>query len=342
MEPNDSGDLEPLTPEDGVSMYKQDRRDEVSEATLQSHGYRLQRFVEWCDERDIENLNEITGRDTHRFKLYRKAEVSPPTLKSQMDTLRVFLRFCEDIDAVRDGVAESVTSPTLDANEKQSGDILPSKRAADLLAYLDKYEYATHEHVIARLLWESGARTGSLLAIDLDDVRLRNAYIEIRHRPDTGTPLKNGAHGERDIALSSQLVGVLRDYIEEQRPEVTDEHGRKPLLATGHGRMTTNTFRYYTYQLTRPCVAGEECPHDRDPEECDARDRRYEASKCPSSRSPHALRRGAITHFLSEDVPDTVVSDRMNVSKETLDEHYDARSSRQKMNQRREHLPSFD
>lgn len=62
------------------------------------------------------------------------------------------------------------------------------------------------------------------------------------------------------------------------------------------------------------------------------------ASKCPSSRSPHALRRGSITHHLREGTPEKVVSDRMNVSSDILERHYDRRSEREKMESRREFL----
>ena len=65
---------------------------------------------------------------------------------------------------------------------------------------------------------------------------------------------------------------------------------------------------------------------------------RNETSKCPSSVSPHAIRRGSITQHLSKDVSEKVVSDRMNVSLDVLEEHYDRRSEREKADQRRDYL----
>jgi len=62
------------------------------------------------------------------------------------------------------------------------------------------------------------------------------------------------------------------------------------------------------------------------------------ASTCPSSVSPHAIRRGSITYHLSEDVPEKVVSDRMNVSLDVLEKHYDRRSKQEKSEQRREYI----
>jgi hypothetical protein len=83
------------------------------------------------------------------------------------------------------------------------------------------------------------------------------------------------------------------------------------------------------------------CPHDRDVSECEAAIDRSQAFACPSSVSPHAVRRGAITHWLNSDVPEQVVSARANVSTAVLDEHYDRRTEREKMAQRRKYLDNI-
>ena len=70
---------------------------------------------------------------------------------------------------------------------------------------------------------------------------------------------------------------------------------------------------------------------------CEALPRNH-TSKCPSSLNPHAIRRGSITHSLNNDMPDKVVSDRANVSPEVIEQHYDRRSEREKMEQRQAYL----
>jgi len=52
---------------------------------------------------------------------------------------------------------------------------------------------------------------------------------------------------------------------------------------------------------------------------------------CPSSRSPHGLRRGSITVHLRSGTQLDVVSERANVSGDILDRHYDERSDLEKM-----------
>jgi len=55
--------------------------------------------------------------------------------------------------------------------------------------------------------------------------------------------------------------------------------------------------------------------------------------------SPHAVRRGAITHWLARETPDRIVADRADVTTEVLSKHYDRRTEHEKMEQRRQYLP---
>jgi hypothetical protein len=77
-------------------------------------------------------------------------------------------------------------------------------------------------------------------------------------------------------------------------------------------------------------------------ETCVARDDHKKSYyDCPSVVSPHAIRRGSITHHLTEEIPEKVVSDRMNVGPEVLKKHYDQRTEEEKVEQRRPYLDNI-
>lgn len=80
-----------------------------------------------------------------------------------------------------------------------------------------------------------------------------------------------------------------------------------------------------------------DCPHDRDPDECEAMETNR-AIECPSSHRPHAICRGALTRMLREGTPEQVVSDRSNVNSEVLEQHYDQRTERERIELRREFI----
>ena len=82
---------------------------------------------------------------------------------------------------------------------------------------------------------------------------------------------------------------------------------------------------------------GKKCPSDREPSDCDAagHDHVYE---CPHNINPHGVRRGAITYHLLQDWPEGDVSGRMDVSPEVLKRHYDRRTDKQKLEQRKKNM----
>ncbi|WP_256403691.1 tyrosine-type recombinase/integrase [Halorubrum salinum] len=334
-------DLQPITPREAVRLYLADREMELSEKSQENHRYRLDSWIAFCDEQGIENMNEVTGRTIHEFRIWRSDgegddydEVAKVTLKGVLATLRVFLEFCASIDAVEEGLRERVRVPKLNSEEISRNEKLGEANAEEMLTYLEQFRYASREHAILSILWHTGIRLGTLRSFDVDDLDTDERCLDICHRPDQGTPLKNGSAAERSIALGEYDVGVLQDYIEYNRPDVTDEYGREPLFASTHGRLSESPIRLTAYRWTQPCRWGD-CPHDEDPNTCEFR-KREQLRDCPSSRSPHGIRRGAITKHLRDGTPEEVVSDRMNSSRDVIEQHYDERSEREKMRNRRD------
>lgn len=335
-------ELEPLNPAEAKAMFLAQREDEVSEKTHQVYHYRLKPFVRWCDEEGITNLNELSARDLHRYRMWRKkdGDLKTITLKGQLSTLRVFVKFCESVDGVEDGVHDKMLIPTVDDENESRDRMLDAESASTMLDYLAKFEWASKRHALLAVLWHTGIRMGAAHSLDVGDFDSDEQSLTLRHRPDEGSHLKNGKRGERIVALSEEVCAVLVDYIDVNRHDVTDDFGREPLFTTRTGRMHKSKIREMVYAATRPCTYGEMCPHDRVPQSCEA-SAYMKARKCPSSVSPHPIRRGSITHMLREEVPKDVVSDRVNSSAETLDKHYSQLTEREKMEQRRGFLDNI-
>lgn len=111
--------------------------------------------------------------------------------------------------------SQIVSSHSVDRKPVREKDVVREGKADDILAHQDKYQYASIQHTIARLLWETGMRAGAARSIDLEDLHLKEESVELHHRSNTDTPLKNGEKGERAVSLSTRTCNILRDYIDE-------------------------------------------------------------------------------------------------------------------------------
>jgi len=337
-------DLQPVAPADAVELYLDARRDDAAEWTVTSHEARLRPFVEWCQVEEIDNLNDLNGRDLYQYRVWRReggysdsevSELAPATLKTSLSTLRTFLQFAADIEAVPSDLFSKVPIPDLSEADEVSDSKMVPERAPPILEYVERYEYASRDHAIILLMWHTGARIGGVRALDLQDCNLDDDSpgLDYVHRPDRGTPLKNNKKSERFNRISREVAQVLRDYIEGPRQDGTDDYGREPLITTSHGRASPTTIRETIYKWTRPCELGESCPHDRDIAECEATYYK-QASQCPSSRSPHDFRKARVTKYRDDGIPRNVVSDRLDASEEILDKHYDRASKRKRAERR--------
>lgn len=328
-----------LTPEDALEQYLQSRHDATA-STVQNHRYRLNYFIQWFDEEsDLDELSELTGWHCEQFKNWRMEnfDLNLVTLQYHIQTVRVFIRWCESVGAV-EGVSENIIVPTVSDAEKARDVHITHERAMQIIEYLCRYEWASTTHLVPHILYHTGMRRSSLHSLDVSDWNADEQYLAVRHRPEQGTALKLKSEGERNVSVTdSRLVEALEDWVDQQRPDVTDDHDREPLLASTRGRLHYKTISSICYKVTRPCYFAGSCPHDRDIDDCEAI-QYHSYSKCPDSISSHPIRRSSITHHLDSDVPKAIVSERMDVSEKVLDQHYDARNKEQKRQNRQGYL----
>jgi integrase len=327
-------------PHEAMNRYLKDKSTDVTDSTLSNYQTTLNVFCDWLTGKaGVKNLNELTSDEIQQFKEWRLEDVQTITLKTDMTCIKNFVRFCEHINAVPDGMSQLVRIPKPNPEDEVSDDIITRDEATEILDYLEKHEYGSLRHVIFAVLWKTGMRRSSLYALDKRDFEDgASPYLRVRHRPDTGTPLKNKRKGERDVRINGEVADVIRDYLRFNHPEKEDSHGRTPLLMSTHGkRCEPSTIQRNIYTVTRPCHYTGECPMDRDIDDCEATSYNT-ASKCPASVSPHALRRGYVTEALNAGQPKEVTADRVDMTHDVMDKHYDKATKNEQMERREDYL----
>ena len=324
-----------FTPREAWQRYLDRRRTETTEESLNTYFYRLKLFVEWCEAEAIDKVSELSGWDFERYETYRRShDLSPVTLRGEMQTLLNFIEYLERIEAVDDGLSDKIKPPNVSRDQETSDAKLATEEAKNLLSYYREHRFGSRRHVLLELMWHTGARMGAIRGLDRRDFDVDEQFVEFVHRPETGTTLKNKGRGERVVSLSDTVTRAIQAYLQNpNRWDKRDEYGREPLITSREGRLSTNTMRRLSYEITLPCTYGD-CPHGKDPRGCKWTKQNH-SSKCPSSRSPHRIRTGSITWQLNCGVPPSVVSDRVNASVEVIRDHYDKAAAREEMEERR-------
>ena len=317
------------------------KRQTQKESTARAYKFPTKSLVEYANEQDVTVPGDLTKGLVNRWIDERRKEVKPITVKNNAKHIRVFLKWMGQRDLSDWDIHTKLDIPNVsdrgDVNEK----IIERGRAEAILDYLNTYHYATTYHALFYTMWHTGCRISGAITLDVEDFNV-NPYgenaLRFSNRPETDTPLKNRSKSEREVNISDDLTEVLNDYINGPRHDVRDEYGRKALFTTANGRVSRDRSYRNVVALTRPCVAGDTCPHDREIDECEAAIRKKDASECPSSLSHHPIRKGAISHHLNEGWPKEKLSDRTDVSVEVLEKHYDLRSEERKRENRAQYM----
>ena len=113
-----SSDLESLTPEKGVRMYLESRSKKITNITRKNHQYRLYQFIDFCDAQKIDDLSNISADTLDQYFNNKKEKVNHYTLSNYLSTLRVALDYWASINAVEDGLRESVPMPDLNIGDE--------------------------------------------------------------------------------------------------------------------------------------------------------------------------------------------------------------------------------
>lgn len=272
--------LEAIDPSEAVDLYLTQKEEDASARTVQAHSYRLKQFRQWCDKEGIDNMNSLTGRRLYEYRLWRKedGDLNTVSLRTQLCTLRAFLRFCESIDAVESEFHDEILLPTISKKQGSREEMLESDRAEEIQAYFLKFEYTSLNHCLFEIFWSTSARFGAVHALDTDDFSIAKQSLAFRHRPGNWIPLKNRDSGERQVAIADETTVVIQDYLENNRPNITDAQRREPLIASENGRINQSNIRALIYSMTRSCEYGEDS-------RCNDKYCYSYASQCELSRS---------------------------------------------------------
>lgn len=328
---------------EAVDLFIRRKQTDWKGETERTYRRDLGLFEEYADERDIEALDDLTRWNVGAFTDYLlDKDYARVTVAGRQKTAKTWLKYLEGQGLLPLGYHLAIETLKLDDDEETSDQQLAPEDARRLLSfYRESAEWrGTRRHAVFEVIWHVGCRSSGLRALDLDDYNPDTGDLKFRNRPETDTRLKRGKSHERNATLSEKPMEVLNLYLARERSDIRDDHGRKPLFPTRQGRPVRGTVRGWMYLATQPCMAVE-CPHGKRRPNCEyvPRDK---ASSCPSTRPPHAIRRGSITWQRNLGFDADTVASRAAATPDVIRRYYDDPDYDDDLARRREETERID
>ncbi|MGZ0745755.1 tyrosine-type recombinase/integrase [Haloparvum sp. AD34] len=332
-----------LTISEAVDLFIRRRRPEWKGETERTYRKNLEVFEEYAREADIETLEDLERWKVSGYTDYLLGQDwARATISTRQKNARTWLKFLEEQGYLELGTHLAIDSIQLEDGEESSDQMLEPEDAQRLLGfYRDSAKWrGTRRHALLEVIWHIGCRFAGIAALDVGDYDDEEGILKFRNRPESGTRLKEGDDHQRNAILSQKPKEVLDLYIARERIEVRDDEGRRPLFTSRQGRPSRSTVRGWCYEVTQPCMAAP-CPHGTRRPACEYVPR-DSASKCPSTRPTHAIRRGSITWQRNLGFSRETVADRAATTPNVIRRYYDKPEFDDELERRRHETEQID
>lgn len=319
-------------------------REFKSDSTRAVYLTGVRHFIKWCEDESYTTTADLKKWNVGTFRQYiDDLNVKTYSKSTYVFGVRDFLKFLESQGALPDtDTHEAIDTVHVDMRDKRRDAEIEQERLDGILAHMREYYPRHRDTIIMRILAARGLRTCELRAVDVGDVKVTgDGYVISLHcRP--GTPLKRGRevpehrNHERNVPIDEALFEAIQDYCEAHRHDVTDHCGgdlcgsdergcagtcdrsdRLPLITSRNGRLSKKAIGSAVRKWTCPAHTGVgECMHDEKPPA-------DKAGECEPSRSPHVLRKRAITRLRNQGAHLEDIGELVGADPEILREHYD-------------------
>ncbi|SEQ00586.1 tyrosine-type recombinase/integrase [Natrinema salaciae] len=318
------GDVPDLELEEAMQLFISRNQPNWKGETARTYRKSLDTFEAFAEETDLETLDDLEMWRVGRFTDYLLSQdYARVTVQSKQKQARRWLKWLESQGYIEVGTHLAIEPLKLTDSEQTSSDIFRPETLNETLAYYrDSLKWRSKRgHALLEIIGHTGARRSCIRALDVDDYDPEARTLTFLNRPKTGTRLKRGDAHQRKVVLAETPNRILEEYVERDRSERHDEHGRRPLFASARGRPVKSTITNWIYQATLPCVR-KSCPHGKERHKCQWTEQQ-DSSKCPSSTSPHPVRRGSITWQLNIGRSVQDVADRAATTPDVIRRYYD-------------------
>ena len=200
--------------------------------TINRRDVSLRRFIQWCDQRDLNAPHEITKPILERYQrhlyYYRKVDGKPLTLGTQnglLTPVKTFFKWLTQENHLLYNPASELVLPKQPRRLPQN--ILSVAEVETILAMPDvQTPSGLRDRAILETLYSTGLRRMELPVLKIYDMDLQRAVVNVRE-----------GKGQRDriIPIGERALAWVEKYLNESRPELLLNLHEEALFLSDYG-----------------------------------------------------------------------------------------------------------
>ncbi len=203
-----------------------------SAKTVASHTWALRSFLQWAQERDLRNPEQITKPILESYQRwlyrYRKADGNPLGVSTQRTRLGAIQRFfgwlCKT-NRLHANPAADLELPR--KTHKSLPKALSQQEVASLFNLPDITDpLGVRDRTILELFYATGIRRSELVRIDVEDINRESGLLMIR---------KGKGGKDRVVPIGERALSWINRYLDETRPLLRIDLNEHALFLSGYG-----------------------------------------------------------------------------------------------------------
>jgi len=182
----------------------------VSEHTVNSYQRDLQRLQQFCNEQQIEHWLNIQPSDIrqHIATRHRKG-IGSTSLQRELSAIRSFYNYLVKRNWMEQNPAKQIPAPKQARKLPKTLDV---DQISGLLEALPDSILEIRDLAMFELFYSSGLRLSELVAINIEDIDLKEHSLRIR---------KGKGGKQRDLPVGSKAIKAINTWL-TQRPHTTE------------------------------------------------------------------------------------------------------------------------
>ena len=197
----------------------------LAKKTLEAYSHDLNRFLNYLQEKKIDDVLTVTKVDVRAFLLTLKAKkLSNKTVVRNLVAIRTFFRFLTQEGKLESNPVEDLESPQL---AKRLPDILSLQEVEHLLETpKPQTPLGIRDRSMLEMLYATGMRVSELVNLHMNQLNLEGGYVLLFGKGSK----------ERAVPIGGEAIRWVSRYLKESRQELSKERENPFVFLNRSGR----------------------------------------------------------------------------------------------------------